>query len=37
MARPNPEFKCGTTARIEARPIKTKEESTGYVYPKNFG
>jgi hypothetical protein len=34
IAKENPEFEYGTTARIEVRPIKTKEESTGFVYPK---
>jgi len=34
IAKANPEFEYGTTARIEVRPIKMKEESTGYVYPK---
>ena len=34
IAKGNPEFEYGTTARIEVRPIKTKEESTGFVYPK---
>jgi hypothetical protein len=34
IAKRNPEFEYGTTARIEVRPIKTKEESSGYVYPK---
>ncbi len=33
IAEQNPEFEYGTTARIEVRPIKTKEETTGYVYP----
>ena len=33
IAKGNPEFEYGTTARIEVRPIKTKEESTSYVYP----
>ncbi len=33
IAKGNPEFAYGTTARIEVRPIKTKEESTNYVYP----
>lgn len=33
IAKGNPEFAFGTTARIEIRPIKVKEESTGYVYP----
>ena len=34
IAKGNPEFEYGSTARIEVRPIKTKEESTGFVYPK---
>jgi hypothetical protein len=34
MAKGNPEFEYTTTARIEVRPIKMKEESTAYVYPK---
>ncbi len=34
IAKENPEFEYGTTARIEVRPIKMKEESTDYVYPK---
>jgi hypothetical protein len=33
IAQRNPEFTHSTTARIEVRPIKTREESTGYVYP----
>jgi len=34
IAKGNPEFEYSTSARIEVRPIKMKEESTGYVYPK---
>ena len=34
IAKDNPEFDYGTTARIEVRPIKTKEETTHFVYPK---
>jgi hypothetical protein len=34
IAKGNPEFEYSTTARIEVRPIKMKEESTGFVYPK---
>jgi hypothetical protein len=34
IAKENPEFEYGTTARIEVRPIKTKEVTTNYVYPK---
>lgn len=37
IAKRNPEFEYGTTARIEVRPIKTKEEKTGFVYPKTKG
>jgi hypothetical protein len=33
LAKGNPEFEFGTTARIEVRPIKVKEMSTGFVYP----
>ena len=33
IARRNPEFEYTRTARIEVRPIKTKEESTGFKYP----
>jgi hypothetical protein len=35
IAKGNPEFEYGTTARIEVRPIKMKEEKTGFVYPKS--
>ncbi len=34
IAKENPEFEYGVTARIEARPVKMKEETTGYAYPK---
>ena len=34
IAKSNPEFAYTTTARIEVRPIKMKEEATAYVYPK---
>lgn len=34
IAKGNPEFEFSTTARIEVRPIKTKEETTGYRYPR---
>ena len=34
IAKENPEFEYTTTARVEVRPIKTKEVITGYVYPK---
>jgi hypothetical protein len=35
IAKGNPEFEYTPTARVEVRPIKTKEEKTGFVYPKN--
>jgi hypothetical protein len=34
IAKRNPEFEYGTTASIEVRPIKTAEQTTGFVYPK---
>ena len=34
VAKGNPEFEYTPTARVEVRPIKTKEEKTGFVYPK---
>ena len=34
IAKDNPEFEYTTTARIEVRPIKMKEEVTGFEYPK---
>lgn len=37
IAKGNPEFEFGTTARVEVRPIKTKEEKTSFVYPTNEG
>jgi hypothetical protein len=33
IAKGNPEFAYTNTARIEVRPIKMKEESTGFTYP----
>jgi len=33
IAKENPEFNYGITARIEIRPIKVKEEKTDFVYP----
>ena len=33
IAKRNPEFTFGTTARVEVRHVKTKEASTGFVYP----
>ena|SRR6266404_3830280 len=35
IAKRNPEFAYGTTARVEVRPIKMKEQTTGFVYPEN--
>ena len=35
IAKGNPEFEFGTTARIEVRPIKVKEETTGFTYPQS--
>lgn len=37
IAKGNPEFAFGKTARIEIRPIRTGEEQTGYVYPGESG
>jgi hypothetical protein len=34
IAKKNPEFEFNPDTRIEVRPIKMKEESTGFVYPK---
>lgn len=34
IAKRNPEFEYVNTASIEVRPIKTKEQSTQFVYPK---
>jgi hypothetical protein len=33
IAKRNPEFEFGTTARVEIRPVKTKEDSIRFVYP----
>ena len=33
IAKGNPEFAFSNTARIEVRPIKMKEQTTGYEYP----
>jgi len=33
IAKENPEFHYSPTARIEVRPIKTKEVTTDFVYP----
>jgi hypothetical protein len=35
IAKGNPEFEYGSSARIEVRPVKTKEVTTGFVYPKS--
>jgi hypothetical protein len=35
IAKDNPEFEFVPSATIEVRPIKTKENETGFVYPKN--
>lgn len=34
IAKENPEFEYTLTASIEVRPIKMKEQNTGFVYPK---
>lgn len=34
IAKGNPEFEYTAAARVEVRPIKMKEETTSYVYPK---
>ncbi len=34
IAKGNPEFDFSATAHIEVRPIKMKEETTGFAYPK---
>lgn len=33
IAKANPEFEFNKDTRIEVRPIKMKEEATGFVYP----
>ena len=33
IAKGNPEFEYSTTARVEIRPLKAEEESTGFRYP----
>lgn len=35
IAKANPEFAYSKTAQIEVRPVKMKEENTGFVYPVN--
>lgn len=34
IAKDNPEFEFVPSASIEVRPVKMKEEQTGFVYPK---
>ncbi|HLX12140.1 MAG TPA: YciI family protein [Bacteroidota bacterium] len=34
IAKANPEFQYNKNTRIEVRPIKMKEDTTGFVYPK---
>ena len=34
IAKDNPEFAYTSTARVEVRPVKTKEKITGFEYPK---
>lgn len=33
IAKANPEFQYNENTRIEVRPIKTREETTGFTYP----
>ena len=33
IAKANPEFSYNENTRIEVRPVKMKEEKTGFVYP----
>jgi hypothetical protein len=33
IAKENPEFEYFETASVEVRPVKMKEETTGFVYP----
>jgi len=35
IAKANPEFEFNPGTRIEIRPLKMKEETTGFVYPTN--
>lgn len=35
IAKGNPEFTFNEGTRIEVRPIKMKEETTGFIYPTN--
>jgi hypothetical protein len=34
IAKQNPEFEYSPTARVEVRPVKVRENATGFVYPK---
>lgn len=34
ISKGNPEFEYNTSATIEVRPIKMKEDTTGFLYPK---
>jgi hypothetical protein len=36
IAKANPEFEFNPDTRIEVRPIKMKEDTTGFVYPTNY-
>jgi hypothetical protein len=36
IAKANPEFEYNPGTRIEVRPIKMKEDITGFVYPTNY-
>jgi len=36
LAKANPEFEYNPDTRIEVRPIKMKEDTTGFVYPTNY-
>lgn len=36
ISKRNPEFEFSSTAKIEVRPIKTKEITTGFEYPKDI-
>lgn len=35
IAKGNPEFEYTSTAKVEVRPIKAEEKTTGYIYPTN--
>ena len=36
IAKANPEFEYNPDTRLEVRPIKMKEDSTGFLYPTNY-